>query len=420
MPRVVDLQSGPDDLSDGVGSDGQPSVSRSAAEDSDSDYDGDRDTRRRQDKQPASSSSQQENHIRQSASNAREAASSAASNSSSAENTGDSNDLRLITLVKRYERKLSEIGKRERDLAEREKASSSTSSKRRKSSSSRKHSSDTSDISDSNVSSDSSDASDSSDGGNRGRSSSSKGSNGKDTTLRQHAIMNKFGKLKYVDINVFSRANLNARNAKQLLAIKCAAEYSAAWASFNVELQQYLINAHRGADALMVSKYYSQIVRLLTDYSSQWQLVMELDEYIRGAAFTVNEQVVWNVDHDDDHVSRFKYDISFNHRDVSRVSNSTYTPSSQRGAHSNARRSGGNASNSNISSKPRNVCYAYNGLNSSTGEWTNSSHCLGADRCKFSHRCMHCKVEGHAIYERAECAAHPRVRAAPRQPSRRT
>ena len=38
MPRVVDLQSGPDDLSDGVGSDGQPSVSRSAAEDSDSEW----------------------------------------------------------------------------------------------------------------------------------------------------------------------------------------------------------------------------------------------------------------------------------------------------------------------------------------------------------------------------------------------
>src|ERR1700694_4618230 len=175
--------------------------------------------------------------------------------------------------------------------------------------SSRKHSSNTSDIRDSNVSSDSGDASDSSDGGNRGRSSSSEGSNGKDTTLRQHAIMNKFGKLKYVDISVFSRANLNARNAKQLLAIKSAAEYSAAWASFNVELQQYLINAHRGADALMVTKYYSQIVRLLTDYSSQWQLVMELDEYIRGAAFTVNQQVVWNVDHDDDHVSRLQCDI---------------------------------------------------------------------------------------------------------------
>src|ERR1700716_685595 len=305
MPRSYEVQSGPEDSSEAVDYNDGELVSRSAAEDSDSDYDGDRDTRRRQDKQPASSSSQQENHIRQSASNAREAASSAASNLSPAENTGESNDLRLITLVKRYERKLSEIGKRERDLAEREKASSSTSSKRRKSSSSRKHSSDTSDISDSNVSSDSSDASDSSDGGNRGRSSSSKGSNGKDTTLRQHAIMNKFGKLKYVDISVFSRANLNARNAKQLLAIKSAAEYSAAWASFNVELQQYLINAHRGADALMVTKYYSQIVRLLTDYSSQWHLVMELDGYIRGNTSTVDDHIVWSIDPDDDFVSQF-------------------------------------------------------------------------------------------------------------------
>ena len=71
------------------------------------------------------------------------------------------------------------------------------------------------------------------------------------------------------------------------MPISSSAEFSAAWASFNVELQQYLINASRSDDALMVSKYYSQIVRLLTDYSSQWKLVMELDEYIRGATFTV-------------------------------------------------------------------------------------------------------------------------------------
>ena len=247
MPRVVDLQSGPDDLSDGVGSDGQPSVSRSAAEDSDSDYDGDRDTRRRQDKQPASSSSQQENHIRQSAYNAREAASSAASNSASAENTGESNDLRLITLVKRYERKLSEIGKRERDLAEREKASSH-SSKRSKSSSSHRRSSESSYSSDSDSSSDGDNH-----GHGGGRSSSSKESHGKDITLRQLAIMNKIGNLKYVDISTFSRANLNVRKAKKLVPISSSAEFSDAWASFNVELQQYLINANRRDDALMVS-----------------------------------------------------------------------------------------------------------------------------------------------------------------------
>ena len=262
MPRSYEVQSGPEDSSEAVDYNDGELVSRSAAEDSDSDYDGDRDTRRRQHKQPASSSSQQDNHIRQSASNAREAASSAASNSSSAENTAESNDLRLITLVKRYERKLSEIGKRERDLAEREKASSH-SSKRSKSSSSHRRSSESS------YSSDSDSSSDGDNHGHGGRSSSSKESDGKDITLRQLAIMNKIVKLKYVDISIFSRANLNVRKAKKLMPISSSAEFSAAWASFNVELQQYLINASRSDDALMVSKYYSQIVRLLTDYSSQ-------------------------------------------------------------------------------------------------------------------------------------------------------
>jgi hypothetical protein len=418
MSRNADPSSGPelDDTSEIVDYENDAEL-RSISEDERNDSDNDIDTRRRR-KQPASISSKQVNHIKQSASNARAAASTAASNSSSsASNTAESNDLRLITLIKRYERKVNELSKRESEIAEREKSSSSKSSKRRRSSNSRKRSSDTSEDSNSEVTSDRGDASDNSDNDNRRRNSSSNGLDGKEYTLRQHAMLNKFENLQYVDISVFSRANLNVRKSKKLVPLKSSAEYSAAWASLNVELQQYLISANRGEDALMVSKYYSQIVRLLTDYSSQWQLVMELDEYIRGDAFTVNDHIVWSIDRDDDHVSRFKYDIQFKHQDASRAA-PTYT-TSQRGAHSNARRSGGNASNSNASSKPRNVCYAYNGLNSSTNEWTTSSHCLGAERCKFSHRCMHCHMEGHAIYERAECNAHPRARTAPRQPSRR-
>src|SRR5260370_15803747 len=167
----------------------------------------------------------------------------------------------------------------------------------------------------------------------------------------------------------------------------------------------------------MVTKYYSQIVRLLTDYSSQWQLVKELDEYVRGASFTVNGHIVWSVDHDDDHVSQYRYEIRFKHQDATSRANGVYTTFSQRGAHNNARRSSGSAtsSSSSTSSKQRNVCYAYNGLNSSTGEWTNVSQCLGIERCKFSHRCMYCNMDGHAIYDRPECNSQPRVRAAPRQ-----
>src|ERR1700686_4279838 len=208
MPRSHEVQSGPEDTSEAVDYGDDDLTEINAENKHDGDDDSDIDTRRRQRKQPASSSSQQLNHIKESALNARTAASSAASNSSAANNTGESNDLRLITLVKRYERKLNDISKR--DLAEREKASSS-SSKRRKSSSSRRRSSDTSSSSDNGFSSDSGDSSDGDNHGHGGRSSSSKDSDGKDITLRQLAIMNKIVKLKYVDISIFSRANLNVR-----------------------------------------------------------------------------------------------------------------------------------------------------------------------------------------------------------------
>jgi hypothetical protein len=414
MSRSVYPSSGPegDDASEVVDYDNEMDLKEISADD-DSDNDLERRARRRGWKQ-SSSSSQQVNTIKQSASNARVAASAAAANTSSSSSAAEGDDLRLATLTKRLERKLAELSKRERELAEREKAASSKSSKRHKSSNSSKRSTDSASSSESDVSGDSGDDSDGNGKHAQGRgSSSSKSAEGKDITLRQDAIINKFPMLSYVDISVFSRANLNVRKSKGLVPISSSAEYSAAWASFNVALQQYLINASRSDDALMVSKYYSQIVRLLTDYSSQWHLVMEFDGYIRGNTSIVDDHTVWSIDRDDDYVSQFKYDIRFKHQDASRIH------TTQRSAPAQARRSGGNTSNTTSSNKSRNVCYAYNGLNSSTNEWSNSSHCRNADRCKFSHKCLHCKVEGHAIYERAECAANPRVLPAPRQTARR-
>src|SRR6202171_5096656 len=404
MPRSHEVQSGPEDTSEAVDYSDDDLTEINAENKHDGDYDSDIDTSRRQRKQPASSSSQQLNYIKESALNARTAASSAASNSSAANNTGESNDLRLITLVKRYERKLNDISKRERDLAEREKASSS-SSKRRKSSSSRRRSSDTSSSSDNGFSSDSGDSSDGDNHGHGGRSSSSKDSDGKDITLRQLAIMNKFENMRYVDISVFSRVNLNVRKEKILVPISSSAEYSAAWASFNVELQQYLINASRSDDALMVSKYYSQLVRLLTDYSSQWKLVMELDEYVRGATFKVNAHTVWNIDHDDDYVSQYKYNIRMKHLDTA----SRLSGSSHRDVPASLQRRGGNSDSTVI--KPRRstgTCYAYNG-ESTPNVWTNVNHCRGKDKCKFQHKCMICAGD-HAVYENKDCAAQTRAR----------
>jgi len=400
MPRAFDLQSGPDDLSDAVGSDGQPPVLRRGDDESDMDDDGDSDTRRRQRKQPASSSSQQVNHVKQSAVNASEAASSAVLDSSLAENTGAGHDLALKTLEERYKRQLKDLQK-ERKAFKREREESSSCSKRSKSSSSRRNSSD------------SSDSDSSSDGDNHGHggghSSNSKDSDGKDITLRQFAITNKFINLKYVDISIFSRANLNVRKSKKLQPISSGAEFSAAWASFNVELQQYLINANRGADALMVSKYYSQLVRLVIDYHLMWRLVIELDEYIRGAAFKVNDHIVWSIDRDDDYVSTYRYDIRMKHlHAASRTSTASTSPSQRDAPPSNLPRGGNSAS---TVAKPRrslNICYAYNG-EVRPNEWTNINHCRGKDKCKFQHKCMICACD-HAVYENKDCAARPRAR----------
>ena len=351
----------------------------------------------------ASSSSKAVNTVKQSLSNARAAAASTAAvvnPSSSNENAAEGLDLKLYTLVKRYDRKLKQLDKRERELNE---AASSQPCKRQKEPTNAKRSSE------------SSDSSGSSNDDDNDHHISSNGK-GMDLTLRQDAIVKKFPTLSYVDVNVFSRVNLNVRKSKRLVPISSSTEFNAAWSSLNVELQQYLINADRSDDALMVTKYYGQIVRLLTDYSSQWQLVMELDGYIRGNPPVVGGRTVWSVDSDDDHVSQFRYDIRAKHQDAFRANAAL---SNQRSSGSQPRRAGAAASNSNSSSKPRSLCYAYNGWNAATSEWQSISHCRGADRCRFAHKCIHCKADGHAIYERPECASHPRVFPTRNPPSRR-
>src|SRR6202790_961802 len=135
MSRSAYPASGPegDDASEQVDYDNDINLKEISA-DEDSDNDLESHARRRGWKE-SSSSSQQVNTIKQSASNARVAASAAAANTSSSSSAAEGNDLRLATLTKRLEKKLAELSKRERDLAEREKAASSKSSKRHKSSS---------------------------------------------------------------------------------------------------------------------------------------------------------------------------------------------------------------------------------------------------------------------------------------------
>ena len=93
---------------------------------------------------------------------------------------------------------------------------------------------------------------------------------------------------------------------------------------------------------------------------------MELDGYIRGNPPTVGGRTVWSVDQDDDLVSGFKYDIRANHQEAFRANAAL---SNQRGAASQQRRAGAAGSGSNnASNKPRNLCYAYNGWNTTTNK----------------------------------------------------
>src|SRR3984893_18533726 len=144
MSRSAYPSSGPevDDASEMVDYDNDIDLKEISADEA-SDNDLER-RARRQGWKESSSSSQEVNNVKESASNARVAASAGTINNSSSSSAAEGNDLRLATLTKRLERKLAELSKRERDLAEREKAASSKSSKRHKSSSSSKRSTDTS------------------------------------------------------------------------------------------------------------------------------------------------------------------------------------------------------------------------------------------------------------------------------------
>ena len=116
MPRHYDVQSGADDQSDLVDYEEGSEDLIEIGEQNRNENDVLRSARERG-WQNAPSASQQLNHIKQSASNAREAA-SAAFQPSAADSADASNDLRIITLVKSYERKLKEVNKRESELAE--------------------------------------------------------------------------------------------------------------------------------------------------------------------------------------------------------------------------------------------------------------------------------------------------------------
>jgi hypothetical protein len=232
-------------------------------------------------------------------------------------------------------------------------------------------------------------------------------------TLRQEAISLKLPRLAYIDVAVFSRVNLVVRKRKKLVPISNGAEFSAAWSAYNVELQKYSIGAQRSADALMVTKYYAQLVRMLTENSSQWKLISDMDAYIRGHKnpAAVAGRVEWSVENNDDtYVSQFRHDISLNHREASRVTTSSI---SQRAPTQSARRhSTGSVTATGTAavtvSNKRNVCYAYNGRDPTTLLWGVTNYCRGAERCKFAHKCFYCKADGHAVYEKPECSQHPR------------
>jgi hypothetical protein len=410
MPRSHDVQSGPDDQSEAVDNSDAELASVSGDNNNDSDYN-DIDTRRRQHGQQASSSSQQVNRVRQSTVNAQAASVAAVLNNipSSDDVSAEGRDLQLATLLLRNRRTAQELKKRELALAEREQLLEGAVSKRARVS---------------NSSSNGASADDygldddilnllgmNNDGGVeslRSRDvSASNGNRGKDLTLRQLAI-SEFSELGYVDIRVFARNNLTVRSTSKLQEFKSTdtspEQFIAAWSSYNLELQKYLLRHNRVDDALMVTKYYNQLIRLLTDYPTQWGKVKELDAHIRSTEH-MDAPIVWTVDADDDEVSQFKADIRYGHQGELRA-----VPSSQSGTSSSTQRRGGN-SNSSVS-KPRRsvaICYAYNG-EVRPNEWTNVNHCRGANQCKFRHKCMICGFD-HAVYESASCASQPRARA---------
>lgn len=412
MSNAAEVQSGPDNGGEQVDySEGDLSAIDSG-DDRDYESEGDRRGRR-----GASSTGQQMNHVRQSAANARAAAvlGSNDSEASQGDVSREGRDLQLATLTKRLENKIKDLEKREAKLAKREHRveSASRASKRSRHAHGR---ADGDDSAESHGETVLSDVSSDEDGG-RHRGSSSNGKHGKDVSLRQRAV-EQFDDLGYVDIRVFARANLTVRKTSDLASINTSAMFSAAWASFNVALQEYLIAAGRSTDALMVSKYHSQLIRLLCDYPSQWRLVVELDTYIRGQRFDDSERIVWSIDHNDDLVSQFRQDIRWGHQESSRTAPVLPRLSrAQQPLPTNQRTWGVRSvrgASTGFGTRGKGVCYAWNGENSE-GVWTRESHCRGADQCKYAHKCMICG-DDHPCYANPLCESQPKTRMAPRRP----
>jgi hypothetical protein len=238
-------------------------------------------------------------------------------------------------------------------------------------------------------------------GGGRGG-----GNRGRDMTLRQLAI-SRFDELGYVDVKVFARNNLTARRPSKLNDILSSAEFIAAWASYNTELQKYLLSHHRVDDALMVTKYLGQLIRLLTDFPTQWQTVVTLDTHIRSSEY-VEGPIVWTVDANDDEVSSFRTDIRLGHQLALRATPALVASAAvTRSTPSNTRR-GSDSGSQNSKRKSMSVCYAYNG-EVRPNEFTNINHCRGNELCRYLHLCLVCSGK-HAVYENKDCAARPRSR----------
>jgi hypothetical protein len=411
MPRSHEVQSGPEDSADAVCySDGEL-VSRSAAEESDSDYERDSEAAAQQSKK--SSSSQQVNHIRQSTSNAQAAAALAASGAAvPAASSPSTAEQEIAALKKELQKQKSKQAKRELEIDDKLHAilQQFASSKRPKAGKSSKHKK----AEDSSSSDDGNESDSDNSNGNGGKSNSP--SNGKQDTLRKQALL-KFENFSHVDIRVFLDKNITVRKEKELVSIEYVQGFIAAWSAFNAELQQYLLRNNRVADALMVTNYYNQLIGLLTEYNTQWKQIIELDDWIRGERFKVNDQVVWDFHHRNTTLNNRLHRIQLAHLSGQRhFVLSTLQERAQRknagGAHSIALSN--NSNTRRRDNKSVSVCYAYNG-EKSIGEWTSTNYCRGADQCRFAHKCAQCYGD-HAMYDNSVCAAKPKdgIRAASR------
>src|ERR1700730_113513 len=420
MPRSHEVQSGPEDSADAVCySDGEL-VSRSAAEESDSDYEGDSEAATQQSKKSSSSSSLQVNQTKQSAANARAAAELAASSTAvPAASSPSSADKEISALKKQLKEQNKNQAKHKRELDDKlnmilQHLASNSSNKRAKPSNQKKDnisvSSNIVDDGDSNAESGSDNDNSNGNGGN-----SNSPSNGKQDTLRKQALL-KFDNFSHVDIRVFFDKNITVRKEKELVSIEYVQGFIAAWSAFNAELQQFLLRNNRVADALMVTNYYNQLIGLLTEYNTQWKQIAELDDWIRGERFKLDDHVLWDFHHRHTTLNNHLHRIQLAHLSGARqfvhnaLQERALRKSAAGGAHSTAPSSFRRRDNKSVG-----VCYAYNG-EQSIGEWSSTNYCRGADQCKFAHKCAQCYGD-HAMYENSVCAAKPKdgIRAASRK-----